>query len=47
MNNIYCFKCKKIIASKTDKCPDCKQKGKIVGKAIKVITTNGQYSSHL
>jgi len=47
MNNVYCYNCKKIVKSETNKCPDCKKKGKVVGKVIKVITSNGTYESHL
>jgi len=46
MNNVYCFKCKKIVKSKTSKCPECKSKGKIVGKVLDVSTSNGRYNTH-
>ena len=48
VNNTYCFKCKKdyVVDSKTKKCPECGDKLKILGKAIILLASNGDYKSH-
>jgi RNA polymerase subunit RPABC4/transcription elongation factor Spt4 len=46
MNNLYCFKCKKIVRSENDVCPDCKEKGKIVGRVVITKVTNGEFKPH-
>ncbi len=47
--NAWCNKCHKIVRVETKdkpKCPKCKSKVDVKGKAIKVITSNGPYASH-
>ena len=47
--NAWCSECKKIVQVDTEdnpKCPKCKSKVDVKGKAIRVITSNGPYTPH-
>jgi rRNA maturation endonuclease Nob1 len=55
MNNLYCEKCSKEYAkrskeplrSETDICPICGGSAKIIGKAVRITTTNGPFKKHI
>jgi len=47
-NNAHCFKCKKdfIVDTKVKKCPVCKDKLKILGQTLQILTDNGEFKKH-
>jgi rRNA maturation endonuclease Nob1 len=55
MNNLYCQKCNRDyekkyghpLRSETDICPICGGSAKIVGKAVRITTTNGPFKKHI